>query len=114
VTAHTIPIELPTTKEKIVAQFQRYLMEMKVKPRLCIMDHITSSTALIFPVQQLIQLCKRFGIFTLVDGAHAIGQIPVDLAALDPDFYISNCHKWMFVPRGCGKFENVLSYTSCK
>ena len=46
-------------------------------------------------------MCRKEGIPVLVDGAHALGQVPVDLGELKPDFFFSNAHKWTFVPRGC-------------
>jgi isopenicillin-N epimerase len=67
-----------------------------------ILDHITSSTALLLPLKEIIDACRTRGVPVLVDGAHAPGQIGLDIPALNADWYVANLHKWYFVPRGCG------------
>jgi isopenicillin-N epimerase len=93
---------LPTplgSDEEIVAQIWEGVTP---RTRLIFISHITSPTALILPVQAICQRARREGILTLIDGAHAPGQIPVDLEAIGADFYTGNCHKWMLSPKGAG------------
>lgn len=87
-------------------QPERYLQSLEQalgpRTRLVILDHITSETALLMPVKQHIELARSQGALVLVDGAHAPGAVPVNLAHLNADFYTANLHKWAMAPRGCG------------
>ncbi|HEX5839407.1 MAG TPA: aminotransferase class V-fold PLP-dependent enzyme, partial [Anaerolineales bacterium] len=92
------PIPLPVeTNEQIVEQFWKGVTP---QTKVIYISHITSSTALRFPVEEISRRARQADILTIVDAAHAPGQIPVDLRALGADVVFGNCHKWMLAPKG--------------
>lgn len=92
------PIRLPLeSKEDFIKQFTAGITS---KTKLIFISHLTSSTGLRLPVEEICAIAKARNIITFVDGAHGPGQVPVDLTAMDVDMYTGACHKWMLSPKG--------------
>ena len=65
-----------------------------------VVDHVTSQSAVVFPIAAIASLCRERGLRLLVDGAHAPGMLPLDLGAIGSTWYVGNCHKWLCAPKG--------------
>jgi isopenicillin-N epimerase len=92
------PVRLPVESAQ---QFVENFWEgVTGRTRVIFLSHITSPTALIFPLAEICRRARQAGILTVIDGAHAPGQIDLNLAELDPDLYTGACHKWLMAPKG--------------
>lgn len=95
-------IELPAISQSDDEIVERVCGRLGPRCRLLVVDHITSATATVLPVRRIAERARRAGIAVLIDGAHALGQLPLDVPALGADWYTGNAHKWLFTPKGCG------------
>ncbi|HEX7600490.1 MAG TPA: aminotransferase class V-fold PLP-dependent enzyme [Polyangiaceae bacterium] len=91
-----VPFPLSDPAEVLLA----ILAVVTPRTRLCLVDHVTSPTGLVFPIPAIAQELARRGIDVLVDGAHTPGMVPLDLHELGVPFYTANCHKWLCAPKG--------------
>ena len=93
-----IPFPLGTAEEFVETLWRGVTERTKV----IAISHITSPTAIIFPVALVCKRARQEGIITVIDGAHAPGQIDLDMEAIGADYYAGNCHKWLSSPKGAG------------
>ncbi len=94
------PLPYPVASAEEVVE--RLFAECDERCKLLVVSHVTSPTAVVLPLEQICAEARRRGIAVCVDGPHAVAMRAVDLAALDCDFYVASCHKWLCAPFGTG------------
>jgi isopenicillin-N epimerase len=104
----TLPI---TSKEELLNEFWKgYTSKTKV----IFLNHISSASALIFPVKEICDKAQELGLITIIDGAHVPGHVDLNISELNPDYYTGTLHKWMLAPKGSSflyvkkEFQNDL------
>jgi len=94
-----VEVPLPASPSSVVDAWRAALA---TPPALAIVDHITSGTALVHPVGDIVACCRDAGVPVLVDGAHAPGMVDLHIDDIDADWYAGNLHKWIGAPSGAG------------
>lgn len=105
-------IEIPvpvTSSEQIIDVISKNLSD---KTKIAIFDHVSSPTGIVFPIKEIIEICRARNIKVMIDGAHAPGMLDLNLNELKPDWYTGNCHKWLFAPKGSAFLWTSKEYQS--
>uniref|UniRef100_A0A7S2S7P5 Aminotransferase class V domain-containing protein n=1 Tax=Mucochytrium quahogii TaxID=96639 RepID=A0A7S2S7P5_9STRA len=103
----TVDIPFPVkSQQELLQAYEDKLKDLVGKPIvMAIVDHISSIPSIVFPLEELCKLLRTHGVEEIfVDGAHALGMVPIDLQQIDCDYYVSNAHKWLFCPNSCAFF----------
>ena len=116
--AKVIVASLPFPVESPQQIVEAVIKHISPRTKLALLDHISSQTAFVFPIKQLVKKLGKRGVDTLVDGAHAVGMLPLNLEEIGAAYYTGNCHKWLCAPKGAGflyvcrdKQENIHPLT---
>jgi selenocysteine lyase/cysteine desulfurase len=102
-----VELRYPLSDDALIAQFRAAVEgEKGGRVKVAVFDTVTSLPGVRMPFERLVEECRNCGVLSLVDGAHGIGHLPLDLGRLDADFFVSNCHKYVFT-RSC--LFNIVS-----
>ncbi|OIW32780.1 PLP-dependent transferase [Coniochaeta ligniaria NRRL 30616] len=107
VKSREIGLAYPVEDDEVLSKFRAAVQASKDEGKrsvIALYDVISSIPGVRFPFEAMTEACRELGVMSLVDGAQGIGLIDLDLGKLDPDFFLTNCHKWLHVPRGCAAF----------
>lgn len=104
-----VAVEYPIDDDLLISKFRTAIKDVKFGKRrevgIAIFDTISSLPGVRVPWERLVEVCREERVLSLVDGAHGVGQIDLGLSKVQPDFFTSNCHKWLYVPRACAVFH---------
>ncbi len=95
-------VELPRRFESREQVIDTIAAAFTENTKLLVVSHITSPTAITLPVNDITARARKAGVTVCIDGPHAIAQLPLNIDALDCDFYCASCHKWLSAPFGSG------------
>ena len=96
----TVIVDLPLPLDRPKEICARFMNAIDRRTRLVIVDHITRPTAVVLPVAEIAQACRRLGVRCLIDGAHAPGMVDLRIDEIGADWYTGNLHKWVCAPKG--------------
>jgi hypothetical protein len=88
-----IDFTFPKSDKEIIRMFKETLERHRGSVKVAVFDTIVSMPGMRMPFERLVEICREERVLSMIDGAHGIGHIPLDLGKLDPDFFVSNCHK---------------------
>jgi len=106
----SVDIPMPIESEDAIVKLFTDKLDAEPDIDFVLIDHISSASALVFPIKRLIDECKKRNIIVCIDGAHAPGQIDLNLEELAPDFYCGNLHKWAYACRGAAILWTAPAY----
>ncbi|KAJ5380501.1 uncharacterized protein N7496_002929 [Penicillium cataractarum] len=97
-----VPFQFPIAESELEQRFRDVVQKTRadgLTVRAAVFDAIVSNPGVRFPFERFTAICREEGILSVIDGAHGIGHIHLDMDKLQPDFFVSNCHKWLYTPR---------------
>jgi isopenicillin-N epimerase len=98
--AKVVSAEMPMPIASADQLVDSILSKVTPRTRLAMLSHTTSPSGLVLPIERIVKELEGRGVITLIDGAHGVGFVPLDLPAIGCSFYTSNCHKWLCGPKG--------------